>query len=288
MIKNILWATDFSRESRSCLPYVKFLSRRLNTQNYVLYVLPECSDWVIEAASFSSEDLHRQVEETKKKSREKIGQYGQTMALDLQAVLLEGIASEEIVRYAREKNMDLIVAGRRGLSGIGQLLIGSTTSRLIRKTETPILVIPRSRRKIEIKRILAPVDFNELALVELKYAIFLASQLQVELHVIHVSEFFNYRVPVLKRDQLIKKINEMISRIAEEYDYKIDNIVYELGEPAQKIIEWSKKNKIDLMVMTTNQRRGLEKFFLGSITEKVLLYSDIPLIVLPPSYAASK
>jgi nucleotide-binding universal stress UspA family protein len=267
---------------------VKFLSRRLNTQNYALYVLPECFDWVIEAASFSSEDLRRQVEETKKRSREKIGQYSQTMALDLKAVLLEGIASEEIVRYARENSMDLIVAGRRGLSGIGRLLIGSTTSRLIRQTETPILVIPRSRRKVKIKRILASVDFNELAMLELKYAIFLASQLQVELHVIHVSEFFNYRVPVLKRDQLIKKINEKISKIAEEYDYKIDNIVYELGEPAQKIIEWSKKNKIDLIVMTTNQRRGLEKFFLGSITEKVLLYSDIPLIVLPPSYAASK
>lgn len=287
-MKKVLWATDFSRESRSCLPYLKFFSQRLGTTNHALYVLPKFSAWVYEAAFFSDEDLHHEIEETRKRAADKIRQYGQKAGLDFEAVIPEGIASEEIIRYAGTSGADLIAAGRRGISEIEQLLIGSTTSRLIRKTETPVLVVPRSRKTVNIRRILAPVDFDETALAELKYAIFLASRLQAELYVIHVSEFFNYKVPVLKRDQLILKINERLSKIADESKYTIKNIVYEMGEPAKKILQMSKKNKIDLIVMTTSQRKGLEKIFLGSITEKVLMHSDIPLIILPPSDAASK
>jgi nucleotide-binding universal stress UspA family protein len=117
----------------------------------------------------------------------------------------------------------------------------------------------------------------------LKYSISLAKRLRAKLYVIHVSEFFNYKVPVLKRDKLINKINEKIARIADESKFKIEKIIYEIGEPAQKIIEVAKKNKVDLIPMAIHQRKGIEKFFLGSISEKVLMYSDIPVLILPPS-----
>ncbi len=74
-----------------------------------------------------------------------------------------------------------------------------------------------------------------------------------------------------------------ILEIAKQSNYNIENIIYDMGEPAQKIIEISKKNKIDLIVMASNQRKGFEKFFLGSITEKVIMYSNIPILVLPLS-----
>lgn len=282
-IKNILWATDFSKESKSCLPYIKFFSKKLKTKNHALYILPKFSDWVYEAAFFSNEELIKEIEKTKQKSMKKIINYSSKVGISFKTKILEGIASEEIIKYSDENDVDLIFAGRRGISEIEQILIGSTTSRLIRNSNTPVFVIPKHKRDIKIEKILSPVDFNELSLPELKYSIAIAKQINAKIYVVHISEFFNYRVPVLKRDKLIEKINIKILEIAKQNNYSIENIIYDMGEPAKKIIEISKKNKIDLIVMASNQRKGLEKFFLGSITEKVLMYSNTPTLVLPLS-----
>jgi len=86
-IKKLLWATDFSNESKLCLPYIKYFSETIKVKNYALYVLPKFSDWVYEAAFFSNEDLHREVEKTKKKSKSKILGYNSTYKLDFKAMV---------------------------------------------------------------------------------------------------------------------------------------------------------------------------------------------------------
>ena len=282
-INNILWGTDFSKESRACLPYMRDFSEKLKTRNYALHVLPKFSDWVYETAFLKDNELLKTVEKTKQKSLAKIKKYSNNANISFESDVLEGIASEEMINYSEKKNIDIIFVGRRGVSEIERILIGSTTSRLIRNSRIPILVIPKSRRYVKIKEILSPIDFSESSLLELKYSILLAKKLGAKLYVIHVSEFFNYKVPVLKRDKLINKINKKIATIAEESKYEIEKIIYEIGEPAQKIIEVAKKNKVDLIPMAIHQRKGIEKFFLGSISEKVLMYSDIPVLILPPS-----
>ncbi len=267
-INNILWGTDFSKESRACLPYMRDFSEKLKTRNYALHVLPKFSDWVYETAFLKDNELLKTVEKTKQKSLAKIKKYSNNANISFESDVLEGIASEEMINYSEKKNIDIIFVGRRGVSEIERILIGSTTSRLIRNSRIPILVIPKSRRYVKIKEILSPIDFSESSLLELKYSILLAKKLGAKLYVIHVSEFFNYKVPVLKRDKLINKINKKIATIAEESKYEIEKIIYEIGEPAQKIIEVAKKNKVDLIPMAIHQRKGIEKFFLGSISER--------------------
>lgn len=281
-INKILWATDFSKESRFCLPYVKVFAEKFNTKNYALYVLPKFSDWIYETAFFNDEELQKTVAKTKQNSLQKMKEFSRKSDVPFEVDVVEGIESEEIINYSQKNNVDMIFVGRRGISEIEQILIGSTTSRLTRKSEIPVFVVPESRKGAKIKRILSPIDFTKSSLLELDYSILLARQLQASLYVLHVSEFFNIKVPVFKRDKLIDKINTKIEGIASKHDYKINNIIYEIGEPAQKIIEIARKNKIDLIPMATHQRKGIEKFF-GSISEKVLMYADIPVLILPPS-----
>ena len=71
-IKTILWATDFSEESRFCLPYIKIFSAALKTKNYALYVLPEFSDWVAETAFDSEDELSKTITKIKEQSLQKI------------------------------------------------------------------------------------------------------------------------------------------------------------------------------------------------------------------------
>ena len=72
-------------------------------------------------------------------------------------------------------------------------------------------------------------------------------------------------------------------RLAEEAYYIGESVPSQSYLNIEKIIEVAKKNKVDLIPMAIHQRKGIEKFFLGSISEKVLMYSDIPVLILPPS-----
>ncbi|MCP4157212.1 MAG: universal stress protein [bacterium] len=284
--KNVLWATDFSKESRACLPYIKYLSTKMKFKNYALYVLPKFSEWVIETAYLKDDELFKTIEKTRESSLKKLDNISKKAELPFEAGVFEGIASEELINFADENKVDMIFAGRRGLSEIEQILIGSTTSRLIRNSHVPVCVIPKTKKNAKIESILCPIDLSESTMAELRYAIPLAKKLGAKIYVVHVSEFFTYRVPVFKRDLLIEKINEKIVEIADEYNYKVEEIIYEIGEPAQKIIEVAKNKKIDLIPMATHQKSPLEKFFLGSIAEKVLMYSNIPVLIIPPTAQA--
>jgi len=283
-IKTLLWATDFSVESRFCLPYMRFFSATLNSKNHALYVLPQFSDWVYETAFAADEELLKTIETTRKKSFNRMLATSKKSGISFESQVIEGrITSEEIVKYAQKNSVDLIFVGRRGISDIEEILIGSTTSRLIRNSDIPVFVVPKAKRIVQIEKILCPIDFSEFAMRELDYAISLSKKLKAKLYIVHIAEFFNYKVPVFKRDKLIQKINKNINQIAEKHSCKIENIIHDTGEPAHKIIEIAKKNRVDLITMATHQRKGIEKFFMGSITEKVLTASNIPVLILPPN-----
>lgn len=281
-IEKIVWATDFSKESRFCLPYIKFFAEKLKTDNHAVYVLPKFADWVYETAFFTDDELFETIDSTRRKSLAKIQGAVKRWEIPMQARIVDGLASEALINYAHENSIDMIFAGRCGGSEIEHILIGSTTSRLIRNTDIPIFVIPKNKRTVTIEKVLCPIDFNESSLRDLEFAIGFSRQLNAKLYVVHVSEFFNYKMPVFQRDKLIEGINERILGIAEELDYTIEGIIYEEGEPGQRIIEIARKQKMDVITMATHQRSGIEKFFLGSITEKVLMYSNTPVLILPP------
>ena len=127
-INNILWGTDFSKESRACLPYMRDFSEKLKTRNYALHVLPKFSDWVYETAFLKDNELLKTVEKTKQKSLAKIKKYSNNANISFESDVLEGIASEEMINYSEKKNIDIIFVGRRGVSEIERILIGSTSS----------------------------------------------------------------------------------------------------------------------------------------------------------------
>jgi nucleotide-binding universal stress UspA family protein len=282
-VNNILWATDFSKESKACLPYIKYFSDHLKVTNHVIHVLPKFSDWIYETTFSEDIELFKTVEKTKKKSISKIQNYSKKSQIPFKIEVLEGKASEELIEYSKKNKIDMIFAGRRGISEIEEIIVGSTTSRLIRSSSIPVFVVPKPKRGVKIKNILSPIDLRESSMTELRYSIALAKQLGATVTVVHISEFFNYKVPVFIRDKLISKINDKIDKIAKETKYEIKQKIYEIGDPAKKIIEISKRISTDLIILATHQRKGIEKFFLGSISEKVLTHSNIPVLILPPS-----
>ena len=146
------------------------------------------------------------------------------------------------------------------------------------------------------KKILLPTDGSEYANKAAKHAIWLASVSGAELVVLYVVETSS--LVGLPAEDLIVRIKEMlkeeghksleeISRLAGEGKIKDEchheiklNMITEEGSPADIITKIIKKENIDLVVMGTSGKHGLDRFLLGSVTEHVVRSSTAPVLVV--------
>jgi len=143
----------------------------------------------------------------------------------------------------------------------------------------------------EIKKILVPIDFSEISTNALNEAIILAGTLEAELYLIHVKEFMVGYVSVysdlpqylpsnIELSIIIEnKMEEMKQNISKEFDI-IPNIRIGEGEIYSEIIAFSESEKIDLIIMGTHGISGYKELFLGSNAQRVVSFSDIPVLTL--------
>ena len=139
------------------------------------------------------------------------------------------------------------------------------------------------------KNILAPTDFSAVSNESAAYAGKLAVAMNATLHLHHVVPDLlpGKRVgetahPGRALDDAEKEGEEKINALLTgEETEKLNLITYVgFGPPVDQIIEYATKNAIDLIVMGTHGRSGIEKMWLGSVTEKVLRQADCPVLVV--------
>jgi nucleotide-binding universal stress UspA family protein len=139
-----------------------------------------------------------------------------------------------------------------------------------------------------IHRILCPVDFSEGAEAALSYAVFLAGQLGAKIHVLHVYQLPIYALPdgalmpgpdyaVRLQEDVAKGLDTLLARYP---DVTIEKHVTE-GIPHHCIVEQAKEVDAQLIVMGTHGRTGLEHFLVGSVAERVVRTSPVPVVTVP-------
>ena len=138
-LKSILVPTDFSETSMVAVRYGVALARVFNAQLSLLHVLHE--GFGVEVAAPLSLGLLGAAQD---EARERLGQLlteQEREELRSETVLREGVPDAEIVRYAGERNIDLIVLGTHGHSGLAHLLMGGVAEKVVRKAPCPVLTV---------------------------------------------------------------------------------------------------------------------------------------------------
>ena len=135
------------------------------------------------------------------------------------------------------------------------------------------------------RNILAPTDFSEMSNGSATYAAKLAIAMNSRLHLHHVVHESETAHPLRELDDAEKEGKEKLAAIltAEEKERLNLTSYVGFGPPANQIVEYAEKNDIDLIVMGTHGRSGLEKMWLGSVTEKVLRQAHCPVLVVRQS-----
>ncbi len=146
------------------------------------------------------------------------------------------------------------------------------------------------------RSILVPVDYSEHSKASVRYAAELAKNVGATLHVVHVWDRPTYAsdaVLVRRPGEDHCSLADLIQRNAEN-DMKDFLATLELGDvklthellsgdPTAKLVEELKKGGYDLVVLGTHGRTGLMHLLMGSVAEKLVRLSPVPVLTVPPS-----
>ncbi|HKD70017.1 MAG TPA: universal stress protein [Candidatus Binataceae bacterium] len=139
------------------------------------------------------------------------------------------------------------------------------------------------------RSILVPVDFDGSATIALDLAKGLAAAGDATLHLMHVMAIVltpgEGTAVVVAREDEVKGALEKMAR--EELGAAPHQIHVRIGETASAVVEAARDLRVDLIVMPTHGRRGLPRFFLGSVAERLVREAPCPVLTVRPSTAAA-
>jgi len=285
-LKKILWATDFSDEAQESLLYAYAFAKAFKASIVALHVIPDFSAALYDAAYVIRGELVKKVAAVKKDAEQKLKTLQEAKGITFKSIVKEGTAAKVIIEVAEKEGVDLIVIGRRGMSAIEKLFIGSVANQVLRNSPVPILLTKKKTGVPRFKKLIVPTDFSEREEVERDFAWEIAKGFGAEMTLLHVLELHDYefspRVLDDMMDSLLKRLKQRKKR--EKTEIKIREEVYRAIDAAIGIVDYAETHSYDLIVISTCVQSKLERFFLGSTTEKVISYTHIPIFAIPPTY----
>jgi nucleotide-binding universal stress UspA family protein len=147
-LKRILVPTDFSDTSEAATQYAIALAESMGSQLHVLHVFdnPLAYAWGAEAFIEPPADYYERIEQRARDRLNGVLTEAQRKKFDAQLELRTGSPFAEIIGYADEKGIDLIVMGTHGRGAVAHMLLGSVAERVVRKSPCPVLTVREPER----------------------------------------------------------------------------------------------------------------------------------------------
>jgi nucleotide-binding universal stress UspA family protein len=227
---------------------------------------------------------------------------------------IAGPAAHTILTIARLQHVDLIVMCTRGLTGLKRWVLGSVAHKVLRHSTIPVLVLPVRQSEPtylqgDAVRALVALDGSSLAETALVPAAQLVAALSAPGHgslhltrVVNVSPVESEHADMQNdsdarehavleaRAYLAGVEDEVRNKLAGAFGLKVTWSVTQHEDVADALIRMAELGEdigsfdmqgCDLIAMTTHGRKGLERWMVGSITERVLDGTHLPLFVVP-------
>lgn len=291
MYRKILVPLDGSNAAEIVIPYVEELAAKLGAEIFAVSVFESPDDM---------SHLHRYyLERMVDQMQRQINELRPINPVKINSEVLQGKPAQQLLRFADEINVNLIVMASYGSSGRESKLLGNIATKVLWSTAKPVLLIrtPASealiKRKRLIDKILVPLDGSKTGETIVECAEVLAEAVGAELVLLQVLEplriVAGFETVALSS---IPQGEESIKASAGAYLNKVEKPLKEKGiktsteilwgSAAERIIEYADGKSIDLITISSHGRSGVGRWVLGSVTEKVLQVGDKPVLVARP------
>jgi nucleotide-binding universal stress UspA family protein len=193
-----------------------------------------------------------------------------------------GKAANSILDFVQENGIDLIVMASQGRSGIDRWVYGSVADKILQKANCSLAIIhPQVKTEpFANQRILVPLDGSMQAERALGPALLLTHETAAEMILLRVAE-----IPPIPKEPVegwpgIESVMEIAEQDAKMYLRRVQeslidgrvqiNIQVNAGPVAESIIRMANEQQVDLIIMTSHGRSGIDRWVFGSIAGKTL------------------
>ncbi|WP_034058779.1 universal stress protein [Lacinutrix jangbogonensis] len=275
-MKKIILPVDFSKHSEYALETAAALAKKHNSQLIVMNML-ELSESI-----FSESGADRQNEmlfmlASVNKEFETFLDRDYLEGVDVTVIIKHHKVLKEVDEVAKAENADLIVMGSRGHSTHSGIFTGSNTEKVVRYSDTPVLVIKGQNTNIDFDNVVLATDFTEESVPAFKKASKLLNVIGSNISLLHVN------TPNAAQFKSTQETENQVTDFLDKADATewADKIVYVSDYSVEDgILNHSNKTGANIIAMTTHGRKGLSHFFGGSISEDIVNHSVLPVLTI--------
>jgi nucleotide-binding universal stress UspA family protein len=294
MYKKMLVLLDGSKLAEVVFKYAQEISGRMGINLELLHV---CSPQEAEQLPMRQAYIERNADFLQARAEEIRTKYGARIEGKIAAkgTVIVGYPAEEILKYADDNDIDLIMLSTHGRSGVRIWDIGTVATKVIHAARVPVWLVPTELREEVIydqvpRRIMViPLNGSKMAEVVIPHAINIAKQRGAETEMV----FLYVEAPI--SDELSSQDVKHIDRAAAMYRY-LEGIVKTVGEagitarsevitgnPASALIDYVKNNPAQIIAMATHGQSALSRMIFSSVTESVIhLVKKTPILLVKP------
>jgi nucleotide-binding universal stress UspA family protein len=264
-LRNILMATDFSPAADAALPWAASLARHYCSTLYAVHVCPRTFPPTMRGLQNMEpgDEWSAIAEATERQARERLeNSVREFRGTHRRVVVCSGEVWPVVAELLEKYDIDLMVIGTRGRTGLEKLLLGSEAETIFRSARCPVLTVgPHSRdlpKAGEFQNILFASNFSTESVKAASYGISLAQESKGALTLLHVVERPKACELIIPEDLISFSAHSLAQLVPQDVTLaRRPAIVVEVGDPARKILEFAAKNKSDLIVLGVHRPKRL-------------------------------
>jgi nucleotide-binding universal stress UspA family protein len=296
-VRNVLFATDFSFTSEAALPYATAICRRFRGTLHMAHVLSDAGllmmtggvDYVSMGTIY--EDAHNEAKE----KLDQISSHFET--IPHRNYVRHGAVWKNLAAIVEENEIDLIVVGTHGRTGLGKLLLGSVAEDILRHASCPVLTVGPNvsgRAKLlafhnhgsdlapvelEIRQIVFATNFASSAPRVAQEAVWLAEEFHSRITLMHVME--NYARLGAKPEpveECLQNLRILIPKHA-ELQY-IPEALLEFGNAPERILKAAEEREADMIILGARPPAEVGTTHLPSAAHHVIAHAHCPVLTI--------
>jgi nucleotide-binding universal stress UspA family protein len=287
-LQRILVATDGSAFSESAMQEAVNLAKTCSSKLYAMSVIEVNPEY----EALAPKAVEKSEIETKK-VLDRAKEFAEQDGVQCETIVHRGEdPAKFIAEEAAKLDIDMIVMGKHGRTGLEKVFMGSVTSKVIGYAPCNILIVPRESR-VGFRKVLLATDGSKYSAAAAEKAITISKQYGSFLSVLSIvpTEFLynvsadtGYTQKQLEHMgkeafELTEKNVKAVRESAEKEGIRAEGIILG-GRPYETIIEQTESRNIDLVIVGSHGRTGLKKLIMGSVAERVVALSPCAVLVV--------
>jgi nucleotide-binding universal stress UspA family protein len=181
-----------------------------------------------------------------------------------------------IIEEAEKRKVDVVVMGRRGMTGLKKMLMGSVTAKVIGYAPCKVLVVPKDA-VMKGEHILLATDGSKYSEAAEHELFSMGKRCQHFKKIVALS--------VAQREERLARATENVEKVKQDADKEglAVEVLTAVGRPQDVIVETIKQKGIDMAIMGTHGRTGIDRLLIGSVAERVIALSPAAVLVVKAS-----